>query len=137
MISKRCTHCGKRIQVGKDCGCISKKRYKPTASDKYTADVKEFYRTKEWEHARDECIRRCHGIDIYSLFVLGKIEYGFTVHHIVPLIDDYSLRKSQSNLIYLTESNHRHIHKLYETDYESATALLKSLLQRFEDLKKG
>lgn len=55
-----------------------------------------------------------------------KIEYGFTVHHIVPLINDYSKRLQQSNLIYLTESHHRLIHRLYDAEYQETVEALKT-----------
>lgn len=137
MISKQCARCGKRIRIGAGCGCVTSKRHAPTGSDQYSDAVKVFYHTKEWERARDACIHQCHGLDLYSLFVLRKIEYGHTVHHIIPLIDNYALRISQSNLIYLTESNHRILHKLYETDYAGTTALLQSLKIRFAEFLEG
>lgn len=131
MISKRCDRCGKRIAVGQDCGCRLTKQKR--MNNELAEKDKSFYNTNEWNTARLECIKRCHGIDLYSLFVLNKIEYGFTVHHIVPLDDDYSLRKTQSNLIYLTESNHQTVHRLYDGRYFETIDLLRSLLQRFAE----
>lgn len=133
MISKRCDHCGKRLAVGAKCNCYSTKRYKPMATDKYNEDIKQFYSTEDWSKARSICIANCFGLDLYSLIVLGKIEYGFTVHHITPLIDNYSQRTEQHNLIYLTESNHRLIHSLYETDFDGTSELLRSLLRKFSN----
>ncbi len=138
MLSKFCSRCGRKIPIGSgSCKCAAGKQRAPARQGKYTDVDKAFYHTAEWELARDECIRRCFGLDLYSLFVLHRIEYGFTVHHIVPLIDNHSLRKTQSNLIYLTESNHRNIHKLYESDYEGTAELLRSLLRRFSDTQGG
>lgn len=133
MISKRCGRCGKRIPIGAKCNCYSAERHKPAATDKYDVDIKQFYSTEDWSKARSICIANCFGLDLYSLFVLEKIEYGFTVHHITPLIDDYSQRIAQYNLIYLTESNHRLIHSLYETNYGETSELLRSLLQKFSN----
>ena len=99
--------------------------------NKYTKDDKKFYKSSDWLKARDKCIQRCCGIDLYSYFVLHRIEYGQTVHHIVPLLDNYSLRLSQDNLIYLTESNHRTIHKLYESEYLETVKSLRKILHDF------
>lgn len=134
MLTKPCYRCKKRIPIGSECNCSSKLKYKPTASDNYSSELKAFYGTEDWKKARTLCIARCYGLDLYSLFVLGRIEYGFTVHHIVPLTDDYSLRLSPDNLIYLTDSNHRRIHELYRTEYKETTELLKTILKRAESL---
>lgn len=134
MISKRCIYCGKRVPVGKRCSCIPPRKYKPSGSGKYSAEVKRFYQTAAWEKARERCIAECCGLDIYSLFANNRIEYGRTVHHIVPIIDDYSLRLSPDNLIYLTESNHRIIHELYKTDYSRAAELLRGYVKMFKCL---
>lgn len=131
MISKKCNHCGKQVQIGKSCSCMRKNKYKATVTDKYSVDIKKFYLSSDWHRARNKCISNCYGIDLYSYYVLHRIEYGQTVHHIVPLIDDYSQRISQQNLIYLTESNHRLIHALYQSEYNYTIKLLKSIVASF------
>ena len=129
MIIKRCDYCGRNIPIDKQCGCLH--NGKSTSENKYTKDDKKFYKSSDWLKARDKCIQRCCGIDLYSYFVLHRIEYGQTVHHIVPLLDNYSLRLSQDNLIYLTESNHRTIHKLYESEYLETVKSLRKILHDF------
>lgn len=131
MLSKQCPRCGKRIPIGSQCKCVSRLKYKPCKSDKYNSEVKRFYHTAEWQKARAACIARCHGIDLYSFYVLRKIEYGQTAHHIVPLVEDYSQRLNLDNLIYLTESNHRIIHELYKTDYERTAKMLRGYVKMF------
>lgn len=133
MLSKRCEHCGKRIPVGKMCACMSKQRYKSSGADKYTQETKQFYLTSEWQKARELCISRCYGIDLCSFYTYGAIEYGQTVHHIIPLIDDYSKRLDINNLIYLTESNHRIIHEMYETDFEETVQMLRGYVKMFRE----
>ncbi|MBP3380690.1 MAG: hypothetical protein J6K77_07515 [Ruminococcus sp.] len=133
MLSKRCNRCGRRVAVGRQCNCYVPHIYKPASTDKYTDELKRFYHTADWLTARDECISRCYGIDIYSLFERGVIEYGFTVHHIIPLTDDYSRRLDPGNLIYLTESNHRLIHKLYQTEREQTIGKLRGYVEMFGD----
>ena len=92
----------------------------------------DFYYTPEWHRARTECIRLCCGLDLYSLYVNGAIEYGYTVHHIEPINKRPDLRLTQSNLIYLTESNHKLIHSMYEKGiYQEVAELLRCLKERF------
>jgi hypothetical protein len=124
MLSKLCPNCGKKIGIGKVCGC--RKNDRVGTLSKYSAEIKRFYTTNEWEKARNICISKCFGLDLISLFLEKKIEYGFTVHHIVPLINDYSKRLLQSNLIYLTESHHRLVHMLYDADYQTTVEALKN-----------
>ncbi len=129
MLSKICTRCGKRIPLNSVCKCSIGKRGKHTQHHRYNEDIKKFYSTSEWKKARERCIAECFGIDIYSFFVLNKIEYGEIVHHIIPIVNDYSERLRAENLIYLTETNHKLIHSLYENSYDETVKLLKTLLK--------
>jgi len=137
MLSKVCSRCGKRISLASGCTCMKKLKRKACNHHKYNEDVKRFYSTKEWSDARERCIAECCGIDLYSFFVLNRIEYGEVVHHIVPIVDDYSKRTSYDNLIFLTERNHKLIHSLYENSYSETVNMLKSLLKRAEMLTTG
>lgn len=131
MIVKRCNYCGNNIPIGKKCNCIAQNICKSSSDSKYTKEDKKFYKSSDWLNARKLCIQKCCGIDLYSYYILHRIEYGQTVHHIVPLLNDYSLRLSQDNLIYLTESNHRIIHKLYESKYTETIEVLRTILRDF------
>ena len=132
-IYKRCSRCGKRILAGTICGC-QKRRYRE--EDKYTKDdkYKLFYKSRSWNRARDIAIDFYGGLDIYSLYILGRMEYGQTVHHIVPLKECWERRTDVSNLIYLTESNHQIIHNIMiqgETQKQEVLSLLFSLVERY------
>lgn len=120
MIRRKCENCGKFLPINKKCGC---------RPDKLRHEF--FYDTYEWKRARKLCKKKCLGIDLYSYFVLHKIEYGRIVHHIIPLECDYSLRTTQSNLIYLTDSNHSHIHELYRNDFENTVKTLRGCIEKF------
>lgn len=63
-------------------------------------------------------------MDIYSYYILQRIEYGHTVHHIVPIKEDWSKRLDVNNLIYLTESNHQAIHQLLEKQGKTTLSLI-------------
>lgn len=132
MIYKRCTRCGTRLEYNTICGC--KAKYK-TNSDSYKDDKeKKFYKSKAWQDATNIIKNKFNYIDIYSYYVLGQIEKGEVVHHIVALDEDFSKRLSLSNLIYLTEKNHRNIHNLMKRspkEKEDVQQLLFHLIKRF------
>lgn len=124
MLSKYCDKCHKRLKIGEKCTCTYKTDHKICSDD-------DFYNTSDWHKAREQCKMLCCGLDLYSLSQ-GRIEYGFTVHHIEPINLKPDLRLVQSNLIYLTESNHRIIHGLYDSgQYEKTVILLQNIKERF------
>lgn len=131
-IYKRCSKCNKRILHSEQCKCNSK-RYR----EYKTTDLNKFYFTKEWKQVKKTTKEFYYGLDIYSLYTYGIIEYGYTVHHIEPLENAYEKRLCQDNLIYLTESNHRIIHKLLEVEYHKTVKLLKDMRKRFEKEYRG
>lgn len=124
-IYKRCNICGKRIKCNEKCNCVSKRHIEVNNEDnKY----KEFYKSKLWEKTREKVVKKYSGIDIFSFYIDNYLEYGFTVHHIIPLKECWEKRADLSNLIYLTESNHRKIHKILEKGGKSREDMIKTLL---------
>lgn len=124
MLSKYCDRCHQRLRIGEKCRCTYRFDHKVCQED-------DFYQTKEWKEARQKCRELCCGLDLYSLYH-GRVEYGLTVHHIRPVNLSPELKLTQSNLIYLTESNHKRIHSLYEHgQYETTVTLLLQLKQDF------
>lgn len=130
-IVHRCNLCHRQLPTGRKCTCYERRR----KSD--VLDVNKFYNSNDWRKSRELAINHYFGLDIYSLFILNKIENGFTVHHIIPLEDDYSLRNNQSNLIYLTESNHRLIHEQLKKDYYGTIKKLQEIVNYFDKLVIG
>ena len=128
------------MPAGAICGC-QKRRYQE--EDKYTKDdkYKLFYKSRSWNRARDIAIDFYGGLDIYSLYVLGRMEYGQTVHHIIPLKECWKRRTDVSNLIYLTESSHQIIHNIMiqgETQKQEVISLLFSLVERYrQEMSRG
>ena len=133
MLYKRCSRCGNRLEYNTICSC--KAKYK-TNSDSYKNDKeRKFYKSKAWQDATNIIKNRFIYLDIYSYYILGQIEKGEVVHHIVALDEDWSKRLYLSNLIYLTEKNHRKIHNLMKKstkDKEDVQQLLFSLIKRFK-----
>ena len=130
ILCKYCTRCHKQLKIGEKCSCTYKTDHKVCMSD-------DFYNSKDWRKVREECIRLCCGLDLYSLSK-GLIEYGYTVHHIEPVDLAPNLKLSQSNLIYLTESNHKLIHSMYASgQYHETIIFLKDLKRMFVERGVG
>ena len=119
MIYKHCSRCGRRLRVGETCSCQTayKKNY-----NKFNRDTafERFRHSKEWLRIRQAVIDRDDGIDQYALRTTGKLIPGTSVHHIIPLADDWSRRLDMSNLILLSEQTHGEIEKIYHTKDKSA-----------------
>ncbi len=132
-IYKRCDRCRRRLPIGTRCKC-GNKRYKDEA--RYGDEtIKKFYLSVEWKSKRNKAIATYNHLDIYDLYIHNTIRYGRTVHHIVPVKDDWSRRLDDDNLIYLTDSNHQHIHEQMrkgEKERESMIRLLQSLIHRYK-----
>lgn len=136
-IYKICGRCNQMIPSGTTCKCYAsyrKRRYKEydisRGENKYT----QFYKTKEWLMIRDKAISFYDGLDIYSYYKLHLIEYGRTMHHIVEMKEDWAKRLDLDNLIFLTESNHRIIHKrMQEENKEMVRKELKELIKRWKE----
>lgn len=95
--------------------------------DKEQKKYKTFYSSGDWIRLRDNVIANCYGIDIVELYRTGKVRQGNPVHHIIELSEDYSLRLDIKNMIYLTDSNHQHVHKEYNKGDREKKAMQKIL----------
>lgn len=133
-IYKRCSRCGKRIPAGSSCSCI-KQRHKEY--DKYLRDEKSkrFYHSNEWITARDKAMELDEGIDVYAYMTRGEILAADTVHHIIPLRDDWKKRVSSDNLISLSHSSHSAIEMLYTKEKEKIQQELKAMLSEYRNKK--
>ena len=149
-ISFRCPHCGKPVPVGQKCMCIQKAQatktiYRPTRKKTYSGALSgvvdgsdPMYHSSLWRRLCSEAKEHYNHMDIYSWYVLGRIEVGVIVHHIVPIKDDYEKRFDIGNLIYLTYENHSLIHQIYSESPERKSQLqqeLMGLIARWNDEK--
>lgn len=121
-IYKRCPRCGARLPAGETCGRC--KRFYPAKPDDIYA---RFYQSRDWHKARALCMSRMHGLDWYEYLTAGRLVPGETVHHIVPLRDDWSLRLAPLNLICLTNQNHQLVHIELSAGGERREAVIKRL----------
>lgn len=116
MIYKRCGSCGKKIPVGEVCECSinnARERYKRYSKQRNDKQEQSFYHNSRWINKRSNRTRDLIYVDWFEYYTKGKAVEGYTLHHIIELKDDWSMRLDDDNLIYLTQSNHRLVHEAY------------------------
>ena len=138
MIYKRCIQCGKRIPEGTTCSCViqMQQRMKKLRDKDYDANrrdrqSKAFYESKEWKRVRDGVLLLDDYIDVYLYVTTGEIVPADTVHHIIPLRDDWSRRCDVNNLISLSQGSHGIIEGLYKDDKRGMQEKLTEMLRRY------
>ncbi|HOR12296.1 MAG TPA: HNH endonuclease [Clostridia bacterium] len=132
MLTKFCPRCrSKLIPLGDvSCpGCTSDrhKLYDSTRRDKRTA---EFYQSPEWAAVKQAVHYKYHGLCLYSLFEMNRVEQAYSVHHIEPLRDAWEKRLDIDTLIPLTASAHSLIEQM---DKIAAKALCYGLLKKWKE----
>lgn len=132
-IYKRCSRCGKRIQSGITCSC---RKIRHQEYDKYSRDKKskKYYDSNEWKQSRDAALERDQGYDVYLYMTKGIIVKADTVHHIIPLRDDWNRRNDIENLMSLNHDTHSTIESLYRKDKELTQKILKEMLNEYREL---
>ncbi len=133
-IYKRCSRCGKRIEAGTTCQCL-KDRHKEY--DKYSRDrrSKQYYNSREWEAVREHVLQLDEGIDVYVYMTQGIVIRADTVHHIVPLKEDWNLRSNEDNLISLNHDTHSMIEQQYRKNKNEMQEALKAMVQQYRSEK--
>lgn len=131
-IYKRCSRCGQRIPSGSTCPCI-KARHKEY--DRYSRDrkKKQFYDSSEWRACRQAAIEADGGIDVYLFMEEGKIEAADTVHHIIPLQDDWQKRIDINNLMSLSHETHSMIERMYKKDKDGMEKKLQKMISEYRN----
>ena len=133
-IYKRCSRCGKRIEAGTTCQCL-KDRHKEY--DKYSRDrrSKQYYNSREWEVVREHVLQLDEGIDVYVYMTQGIVIRADTVHHIVPLKENWNLRSNEDNLISLNHDTHSMIEQQYRKNKNEMQEALKAMVQQYRSEK--
>ena len=132
--------CGKVIPQGtRYCESCEKRqehyvRDKNRYYDKHKRNKRsrDFYNSPEWVKTREYILAKYKGLDLYAYFILNKIEYADTVHHVIELNEDWDRRLDITNLFPLTAARHNIIDGLYKRDKEGTQRLLFELLKRWE-----
>lgn len=132
MINRICSRCGKILPVGQRCTCqpAYRRDYNRFRRDKR---IQQFRASDEWKRVRQAVIERDEGLDQYVLHETGELRAGFSVHHIIPLSEDWDRRIDMDNLILLSDDTHASIEYKYKTKQRAALqSLLFSIVQERE-----
>lgn len=105
---KSCVYCGRIHDVMYKCPQSVRKRY-----NKKEYDYDKYRNTMEWQNKRNEIQER--DLHMCQVCIRGLYDYGarryntrdISVHHIVPLKDNYDLRNVNTNLISLCDCHHK------------------------------
>lgn len=134
-LTKFC-RCGKQIAITDKCcsECIlyyqnKNAKYQKTY-DKTKRENESFYHSDEWIRIRVLIISTYIGLDLYEYFINNRIVKADTVHHIIELKEDYSKGLDINNLIPLSASSHRKIHKMYLKRKKETQDMLFDILKR-------
>lgn len=129
-IYKRCSRCGKRIPSGSTCPCI-KQRHREY--DRYSRDKKSknFYGGKEWEMTRAAVLDVDDGIDVYLYMTQGVIVAADTVHHIIPIKDDWERRVDIDNMMSLSSDTHSMIEQMYRKNKGEMIRKLQIMIKEY------
>lgn len=121
MIYKRCSRCGKRIPSGTVCPCVlevmaKSKRERDRTYSRTRTDTRElaFYGSDQWRRKSKAVRIRFRQMDVYLWHTTGRVVDCDTVHHIEPIKERWDKRLMDSNLIPLSESTHKALHKRME-----------------------
>lgn len=134
-LTKYC-RCGKQIPIRQKCceECIgyyqkqmSKYQKKYDRSKRVNA---EFYHSSEWITLRQMVLSKANGLDLYEYYINHKITRADTVHHIVEIREDNARALDITNLIPLSSSNHRKIHKMYFKKKKETQEILFNILKQ-------
>lgn len=108
---RSCRYCGRIHDSKFDCGKKPEK-----AGKKYKNQKNDFRSTKVWQRMREEIRERdgqmCQCCIRMAAGTVRRINpVGLSVHHIIPLEDDYERRLEKKNLITLCAYHHEQAEK--------------------------
>lgn len=125
---KHCEECTTKLDQ------LDKQRHKQNKASRKDKKEQELYTSTLWVKVKEEVKIKTYGIDAYEYYINNRVVTGEVVHHIVEVKEDWSKRLDISNLIYITNSTHRHIHNAYSKSNEERKQMqniLYELLDRF------
>ena len=137
MVSQ-CPVCGAMFAYRGKCPNGCKEKRKREADKIYDKDKRQdkygkFYRSKEWNTAREKCKYECNGLDIFALVFEGEWKAGRIAHHIIEIKEDFDKRLDQDNLIFLADDTHERIHVMYKNNKENVQELLRECLRQYKN----
>lgn len=132
-ILKICPRCHKLISEGTTCSCYRKaKADRDRYYDRYKRDdrSRKFYQSKAWREKRYYTLS-IDGCDVYIFMTTGRIIPADTVHHVIPLRDNWSRRFDLDNLMSLSSSTHSQIESMYDKDKAGMIRKLQKMLKDY------
>lgn len=120
------------MQAGTACECI-KTRHREYDRMSRNKKTKAFYVSSEWKRIRRKVLQLDGGLDVYLYMTQGKIVLADTVHHIIPIQEDWSMRCCVENLMSLNHNTHSMIEKMYEKDREGTEKKLKKMIRLYRE----
>lgn len=104
---RSCGYCGKLHRTNEICD------KKPKRRESYGEDVKKqmtFYSTSKWQKLR-ELVKSDNNYMCQICKEICEVSYADSVHHIVPINENWELRDDIDNLIPVCDFHHSEIHK--------------------------
>lgn len=113
----------------------NRQRHREYDARRRNQKAKDFYNSAEWKAARARALARDTNIDIYLYIMEGRVVPADTVHHIVELMEDYSMRCDMDNLISISEGTHSMISRAYK-DTVKKKAMQQTLRECIREHKR-
>ncbi|MDO4803363.1 MAG: HNH endonuclease [Lachnospiraceae bacterium] len=131
-IYKRCSRCGGRLLTGQKCPCRVRESNREYDRFKRDKESKRFYDSAEWRRTKERVLE-LDGMDVYEYMTTGEVVAADTVHHIVPLRDDWSKRVDMRNLMSLNAATHSKIETEYKRNKQKMIENLTRILAEFRE----
>lgn len=126
-MQKMCSRCHKLIGILEQCNCIDKQRYKDYRNTRTDSKELRFYNSREWKVARVKVLELDNHLCLHCYLVDKTIRQADTVHHVIELKEDYSLRINKNNLISVCNSCHQIIHNEYKKNKINKEKMINKL----------
>lgn len=125
LINYNQSYCERCLQKKKENRKGNRRDYFKTYNENRD-EIYDFYSSKEWRTIRE--VIKLRDLGLCQVCLQQKILTPMhTVHHIIELKEDYSLRTTESNLICVCSTCHHKIHRAYDTDMKEE--MVKFLLE--------
>lgn len=126
---RACPHCGRIHDSRHRCAAAAKKRRRESAADRWRS-------TKEWQRARDAVRERDRNMCVWCADE-GVVETeGLSVHHVVPLEEDFGKRDDMDNLATLC-ARHHELAERGEAGRDEIRAMVARQQERFGQSPPG
>lgn len=142
-LMKLCPRCRKLIPAGQtycdDCAVVvDKERHRAYNHGRRDVREQQFYKSKGWRSLVRLLAVKYHGLCAMSYVIDHRIIPYQTMHHIIPIKDDWSRRLDPMNVVPLSESWHQRIESAYRNGFKSKTQKeLSEVLMQFRHPRGG